>query len=378
MNSKEPEYWLNLGVAYSRLDRKEQALRSWHRVLELNPNDTRALYNIALTFMESNQPLNALELWHKILKINPKDDITLVRLGDYFWKFGEFSKADEFYSQILATKPDFPPALKHIGMKYFEMGFYQKGLELLEKLFGIDSEDCEVLVSLAENTQKEKDFPCALSYWVKLNDLQPKNLRTLYEIAKIKAHLNHDDVIEYIKQAITVNPEVIRQMHIDSEFTSIVKSEYYNSLVQLAKERDIFLNRTVYIDGKNVTKSKNRWRKSVDVLESVYEKLIKIGFKNVKLILDNNAYENLYVYGHKGTYLLDKGIILKPKKGRLMKYLIESAFKLNGLLLSNDNLETIEKCDVKLQNFILNNQINFEISHFGDVHFKFRNNDVAI
>ena len=57
-------------------------------VLELNPFDTEALNNIAITYMETEREMEAVPYLEKSREINPNDPITWLRLGGIYMRKG--------------------------------------------------------------------------------------------------------------------------------------------------------------------------------------------------------------------------------------------------------------------------------------------------
>jgi tetratricopeptide (TPR) repeat protein len=71
----EPENYkalYNLGITYDNLDKPKKALEYLKKALEINPNHKYSYYNIGLIYENQDEPVKALEFYNRALQIDPK------------------------------------------------------------------------------------------------------------------------------------------------------------------------------------------------------------------------------------------------------------------------------------------------------------------
>jgi tetratricopeptide (TPR) repeat protein len=80
MISNEVEY-IELGKFYFLNSKYDEAISEFKKVLEINPGNAEAYYNIGLIKESSNQMNEAREMYSKALAVNPNYKIVRVRLN---------------------------------------------------------------------------------------------------------------------------------------------------------------------------------------------------------------------------------------------------------------------------------------------------------
>jgi len=81
----------------------------------------------------------ALLIFSKIIEINPRNYRALYNLGISYYNLGENQKALDNYSKALSIKPDYKYCHYNIGLIYEDMDKLNKALESYEKALKIDN-----------------------------------------------------------------------------------------------------------------------------------------------------------------------------------------------------------------------------------------------
>ncbi|HEX7391262.1 MAG TPA: tetratricopeptide repeat protein [Acidiphilium sp.] len=146
----------NLGIAYDRMDRPDEAIKSYDAALMLNPQDVQALGNrgadrievhdykkaivdltqaIALdqkepilfvdrgvAYQKTAQYQNALQDDDRAIGLAPNDPIPYFNRGNVLSALGQFDRAIGDYSKAIALKPDYAEAFENRATAYDKTG----------------------------------------------------------------------------------------------------------------------------------------------------------------------------------------------------------------------------------------------------------------
>jgi tetratricopeptide (TPR) repeat protein len=89
------------------ISRDQEAVELFHKILDMEPNNYKALYNLGITYDNLDRPKKALEYLKKALEVNPNHKYSYYNIGLIYEDQSEPEKALEFYSRALEIDPDF-------------------------------------------------------------------------------------------------------------------------------------------------------------------------------------------------------------------------------------------------------------------------------
>lgn len=104
--------------------------------LDLDPENFYALFGLADCYRGLNRNEESLECWQRILKTDPENKVILTRAGDAYREIGDLDNAEIYYTKALNIEFD---------------SFAVIGLALLNKARGNYSEAIDSLSSLILN-----------------------------------------------------------------------------------------------------------------------------------------------------------------------------------------------------------------------------------
>ena len=170
---KELHFWL--GEAYFRKELWENALDSYYQLMEVNPDDIRILFRLAVSYERlgkyeksysffkeiiSKDPKNSLamnylgymfaenninlkdakKLIKKALKLEPENGAFLDSMGWVYYRLGKFRKAEQYIVKALqhASEEDKPVILDHYGDILNEFGRHQEAINVWKKSLEFD------------------------------------------------------------------------------------------------------------------------------------------------------------------------------------------------------------------------------------------------
>ena len=89
----------------------EQAIKIFEKMIEIEPENYRALYNLGITYFNLGKMEKALESYNKALKIKTDYKFCYYNIGYLYENAGEIERALEFYEKALNIDPGFIYAL---------------------------------------------------------------------------------------------------------------------------------------------------------------------------------------------------------------------------------------------------------------------------
>ena len=93
VDSKMGDAWTSLGLAYGELEKFDEAIQAFQKVIELNPYDKRIYGDLGRIQWRADRPEDAAKSYVKHLEINPLDTGTLSTLGDIYLDLERYQDA---------------------------------------------------------------------------------------------------------------------------------------------------------------------------------------------------------------------------------------------------------------------------------------------
>ncbi|NQZ57517.1 MAG: tetratricopeptide repeat protein [Lentisphaeraceae bacterium] len=104
-DSEDAELHCFLGMACQNLQESSKANTHYLRALELNPNLTAALSNLALLRSKSGLGMEAVKLFEKAHSLDPQNSLLAGNFADAFCDIAEHQKAAQYYRLALELDP---------------------------------------------------------------------------------------------------------------------------------------------------------------------------------------------------------------------------------------------------------------------------------
>jgi tetratricopeptide (TPR) repeat protein/transglutaminase-like putative cysteine protease len=126
----------DLGLAYLRLRRFDEAEAAFHKQLKVNLFDEHAYNYLGLTFEQQQKFPEAAAAYRKQLDINPLDPVTHAALGALFLEEHKYSEAVPELDKAAVLAPESAELQISLGQALLNIGQKEKALEAFQK--GID------------------------------------------------------------------------------------------------------------------------------------------------------------------------------------------------------------------------------------------------
>ena len=135
------EMWLAIGDLYTQVDDQEDALRSFRKVIELDPNMERAHYFAGVALIRLGRPSEAIPEFEVELKMSPDDPDTQYNLAYALLETSQKEQALAILRNLIAAHPDHAQAQYQMGKEMLISGNKQEAIQHLEAAARLDPQD---------------------------------------------------------------------------------------------------------------------------------------------------------------------------------------------------------------------------------------------
>lgn len=163
--------WTNRGfINYSLMNygvqgADEQAIKSYNRALELNPNNPQIYVRLARIYTtkaglasQAKQPKKKEKFFRKAerklkkaLEIKPNYSEALFQLGIVYWRNEKLDKAKNKFEKVVKLSPNSANARYFLGVVYDRVDKKQKAIEQFEKIASLNKENKKQVQDILKN-----------------------------------------------------------------------------------------------------------------------------------------------------------------------------------------------------------------------------------
>lgn len=137
--------WFDLAYALSELERHIEAIESWKKADEYNPEDVLTLYNWGLTLCDVGRFNEAIQKYEHAHEIQLNDAKILISRGAALSNSGRYDEAIEKYEHAHRIQPDDARTLIYWGITLNNLNRYVEAIKKFEKADKIQPEDSNTL-----------------------------------------------------------------------------------------------------------------------------------------------------------------------------------------------------------------------------------------
>jgi tetratricopeptide (TPR) repeat protein len=157
LNSTQWGYHLNLGLAYKKMEIKEEALAAFRQAVELNPESYSSNKELGETLAQSGNFGKAKKFYQKAAELSPDDPDAFYNLGVCLTNLGESEEALENFLKAVKIKEDYADAYYQLGTLYIGQNKTDEAVECIEKFLELapDHEKADLARQLLDYLKKD-------------------------------------------------------------------------------------------------------------------------------------------------------------------------------------------------------------------------------
>ncbi len=105
-----------LGSTYFELGNNEKAIKSFEKIIKINPSFADAYYNLGIIYKVTGNTDKSFDCYIKCINLNPKKFEAYNNLGNIYRDRNNLEKAIEYYFDSLKINPKYSVALQNFGV----------------------------------------------------------------------------------------------------------------------------------------------------------------------------------------------------------------------------------------------------------------------
>jgi len=174
-----------LGLAYSRMERNEEALAALRRSLELKPDYMDAISTLALTLDGLHRYQESDSLYERALQIDPASHLILNNYGYSLAERGlQLERALKMSLQAVGDDPGNSSYLDTAGWVYFRLGKYHEASEYIAKAIAAGGASATVYEHMGDILSRLGKKQEAGQYWKQALEMNSENQALREKIAR--------------------------------------------------------------------------------------------------------------------------------------------------------------------------------------------------
>jgi len=223
-------------TAKAELEQPKEAIASYDEPLEVKTD--QAWYNLGIMLMTSGQFEEAIASFDKVLEVEPELYQVWYSRGNALERLGYHDEAISSYNKALQTKPEFHQAWHGRGVALDELKRHEEAIASYDKALEIQPNSHELWNNRGIALGKLGNFKEAISSYDKALQFKPNYADAFYNKACCYAlQGNVEQAIENLQHAINLSPDEYRNdAKTDSDFDSLRDSERFQALIQEESE----------------------------------------------------------------------------------------------------------------------------------------------
>lgn len=185
------DYYGARGIAHHNLRDANKAIDDYNRAIDLDPNDSYALYNRGLLYLEGGQAHYAIEDFSQSLKLRPDNKDAYVNRGEAYLERYAYSNAVADFTKALKEDPRDERTLSLRAMAYLGMSDVDRAEQDLGRLRAVNPSSLGLLQGGAILDMLSQDYTAALRKLNEAHRRDPGNPWTLERLAMVHDRLGH-------------------------------------------------------------------------------------------------------------------------------------------------------------------------------------------
>jgi len=196
-----------------KMDLERMKIQFWFLKTNLQKtsrNDPNGFYNLGLAYDKLGRYDDAVAELLKAVEIDPQNDQYQFHLGHSYFKQKKYSEAIHAFEETARINPVHTDAYYHMGQIYRLQGCAEEAARILEKASHTQPQNADIFKNLGEAYLSQGRFDEAVRAFEKTGDLDPTCEHAFYQIGKIlmKRDEKKEEARQALKKAVSLQPEL--------------------------------------------------------------------------------------------------------------------------------------------------------------------------
>jgi len=208
--AQSTEDLMNNGAEMLQRGAYSNAVTTFRKVVEREPRNFEAQYNLAFAYLGWGRNSNAVEEFTKALKLNPGSSHAWANIAIAYENMGKSGEALDALSKAVKADPNNMTARVNLASTYANSNKLNQAITEYMNIVKMGHIEPEVLVNLAKCLVTAKRVEEAKNYFNEAITADPNNVDARWELAHIfwKNEKNPDRALQELRLAVGARPDV--------------------------------------------------------------------------------------------------------------------------------------------------------------------------
>ncbi len=198
--------FLDQGFGYFKDGKVEEALASYQKAIEANPNNYLIYFAKGIIYAKIGRYEDAKLKLSKALEINPKDDVLYNVLGIVYENLYDYKEAISSYQKAVQINPENDQAYHNIGSVFSKLGKYEDAIPALQKAQKINQKNDLAWTELGNVYGRLERYQEATTSFLKATQINPSNEIAYNNLGLAYIFLGKNkEAIKALQKSITIN-----------------------------------------------------------------------------------------------------------------------------------------------------------------------------
>lgn len=191
-----------------KINNLTDALESYEKVLNYNPKNLAALFQIAAIYTEKEEFERSNRYLDEILKNDEENVVALINKGSNFSRLDDYENALDCYEKALEISPKHEVAIRLKGETLQKSGDVKALKKHIKNTLRINPNSAYTLMLKAMECANEENDKKAIEFFNRAISIDPYLDEAYFNKAGFLMHKKrYDEAIECYKKAFEINPE---------------------------------------------------------------------------------------------------------------------------------------------------------------------------
>lgn len=203
-----------LAQSYEKAGQYEQAEETYYKLAELSPTDARIYYNTVINMYNgAKMPDKAADAARKMIELNPNDPDALFNLGFMLVQMKKYEEAIEVLDRVIELTPEMEYAHLNKGFSLYSLKRYNDAIKAYSNTVELFPENADAWMFLGMSYMQLKGWSKAVDPLKKAIDLRPDNGNAYYNLAICYLNLKDNySAREIYNQLQSVDPSLAQRL----------------------------------------------------------------------------------------------------------------------------------------------------------------------
>jgi len=231
LEPENPLRLVELGSAYTRLERIPEAIGAFEEALRIDPGYDVAHLGLARAYTFGGDPDAVLRAYRAALLASPGLEEAVLGIAGLETARGRPERARAVLEDALKEKPDNTMFLSHLIQVLRDSGNTEESVSHLERLAALQPLNPDPPFYLAHTLARMGDEDQALRWYQRVTELDPGAVDAYYNIACIYAQMDRKkEAIEWLAKAVEHGFTDLSHMKTDPDLESLHNDPRFQSL----------------------------------------------------------------------------------------------------------------------------------------------------